>query len=235
MNIGFFGDSYVDLIWYRYPRHQESYKEKPWSLRLLEEMNSPIISSGLGGSNLYYAIHNWNNCIKENRAIDYAIFTFTWHKRLFHSIEFIQEIMSASAEKRKINNQELKTAINLYYDYIHNDDYSLFTYKLMTKWILDLPKQYHNTKFIFIPNTEHARELVLTDFTQGIALDFAFETLSNKETNSPGIMPMDCGRKGHLNDTNHERFKDLMKDLILNYSNYENSVYKVDYTNFDVI
>jgi hypothetical protein len=235
MNIGFFGDSYVDIT------------KSKWPGDLLNDMGSPAISSGMGGANQYYAVDTWNQVqerLKNSTTkLDYAIWTFTWHQRLYRGSDRnvpVVEMLAAWAEKRQPtqsndNAEEINNAITSYFKYIRDDNESLFYYTLMLKWILDLPAQYPNTKFIFIPNTEVSKDLALNNFSQGVLLDFAFETLSNRETGSPCTMPCDCKRIGHLNTINHDRVKDMIKNIIINYNQYQNKIYTVDYNQFDVV
>jgi len=246
MKIGLFGDSYVDTIWHRNPGHTPAPGQIPWPGTLLAELNSPVISSGLGGTNQFHAIEQWRQH-SATTQFDYAIFTFTWDNRLYSSRTGSQQVLSASAELRELTNIEKSTrqphlnidalnmAIDLYYKHVHNNAQSIFLFDLMVKWCLELPKQFPNTKFIFIPNTEVSRTISQRHFTEGVLLDFAFETLSNRETGSPGLMPIDCGRFGHLNSGNHIRFKDMMKNIILNYNQYQNQLYPVDYNDFDIV
>ena len=55
-----------------------------------------------------------------------------------------------------------------YYTYLHSLTKEKFLHELMLKWILDLPEQYPDTKFIFLPNTEMSREIALRYFKKGI-------------------------------------------------------------------
>jgi hypothetical protein len=255
MNIGFFGDSYVDLYWHRRPSEyynrniiaRPTRSEKPWSLRLLEDLHCPILISGLGGSNQYHAIHDWNNVHWSGQKLDVAIWTFTWHDRLYQDSEGWQEILSAGAERRNANGsvseaEKIFQALDLYYEFLYNQDQALFLYELQVQWCLKLAELNPDTKFIYLPNTEIARDLCLKNFrdqgsaTQdGILVNFAFETLSNKEPGSPGPMPIACGRIGHLNDTNHERFTAYVLDLIKNYEQYRHKVLEFDYGKFDIV
>jgi len=254
MNIGFFGDSYVDLYWHRHPSEyyhrnltlRPTRTEKPWSLRLLEDLNCPIITSGLGGSNQFHAIDDWRKSQDAGQHLDVAIWTFTWYDRLYHDVEGWQEILSAHAERRKArgdiaNATEISQALDLYYEYLHSKEQALFLYELEVQWCLQLAGQYPDTKFIYLPNTEMSRELCLRHFCDhgpykqdGVLVNFAFETLSNRETGSPGPMPIACGRMGHLNDHNHERFTAYVRDLIENYDQYRWNVLEFDYGKFDV-
>lgn len=248
MKIGLFGDSYVDETWHRHPGYNPPEHDIVWTGDLLRELESPIISSGLGGSNQFYAINKWQQHSATN-TFDYAIFTFTWDHRLYSHWANRQDVLSSVAELRELSEyeklhqgkapagevEEINLATKLYYHYLHSSIQSQFVFELMVKWCLDLPRQFPNTKFIFIPNTELSRTMSQKHFTEGVLLDFAFETLSNRETGSPGPMPIQCGRRGHMNRGNHIVFKDMMKDIILNYSQYQNQLYTVDYNKFDIV
>ena len=247
MNIGLFGDSYIDLIWHRHSGYTPLPEQKPWSWLLLEDLGAPALTSGLGGSNQFHAINQWHQYSSVCK-FDYVIFTFTWANRLYSRFPNWQIIWSAATELRDFTDQErqilrdlseekineIKTAFDLYYTYVNSNDQNEFIYELMVQYCLKLPDQFPDTRFIFIPNTEWARPITQRHFGKGVLLDFAFETLSNRETGSPGPMQVNCGRPGHLNPTNHERFKNLIKDIIQNYSRYENQVYSVDYDIFDI-
>ena len=247
MNIGFFGDSYVDVFLYDPLTNQRS-----WSYKLLEDFSSPIISSGNAGTSQFHAIQEWSNFVNSGKHIDVAIWTFTWDNRLYSPYPINQIIFSAAAEQRQeyvkqiykdinINNPKDPDIVNnllfaheYYLHYIYNESYNQFIHSLMIKWILELPNQYPDTKFIFIPNTEFSNTVSKQFFKNGVLLDFAFETLSNLEPESPGPMPINCGRVGHINGNNITIFKDLVKEILTNYSNYQNNVYKVDYNKFDI-
>lgn len=248
MKIGLFGDSYVDTIWHRNPGYNPPEHDIVWTGDLLRELESPVVTSGIGGTNQFYAINKWQK-YSATTTFDYAIFTFTWDHRLYSNWANRQNVLSSVAELRELNEYEqlqqlnmpanevddINLATSLYYQYLHNDHQSQFVFELMVKWCLDLPKQYPDTKFIFIPNTELSRTMSQKYFTNGVLLDFAFETLSNRETGSPGPMPIQCGRYGHINRRNHIVFKDMMKDIILNYRQYQNQLYTVDYNKFDIV
>ena len=232
MNIGLFGDSYIDLIWHRHPDHTPHPQDVPWSGRLLKALDSPVISSGLGGSNQYYAIKTWQDCTV---PLDVAIFTFTWPERMYSDLDNFQEILSAHAERRQptiadANTADIMQGMDLYYRYLRSPGQEMFNYEQQVKWCLDLANQHPDIKFIYLPNTEKAREIALQYHTRGTLVDFSFETLSNREPGAPGPMPIWCGRYGHLNDRNHELIKDLMVQLIENHSN---GVYQLDYQDFD--
>jgi hypothetical protein len=242
MNIGLFGDSYIDLIWHRHPDHTPHPQDVPWSGRLLKALDSPVISSGLGGSNQYYAIKTWQDCAV---PLDVAIFTFTWPERMYSDLDNFQEILSSHAERRKPNITDTNAAdimqgMDLYYRYLRSPGQEMFNYEQQVKWCLELPKYNEQTKFIFLPNTEVARDIALRHYRGhgGVLVDFAFETLSNREPGAPGAMPIWCGRYGHLNDRNHELVKDMVKDIIDNYDQYRDEsfgIYKLDYQDFDTI
>ena len=240
MKIGLFGDSYIDLIWHRHPEHTPDPQDVPWSGRLLKELGSPVISSGLGGSSQFYAINTWLDTPKD---MDVAIFTFTWHERMFSELENFQEILSSHAERRRpkieeANTDDILTGMDLYYRYLRSLKQEMFNYTQQVRYCLELPEAYPDIKFIFLPNTEIARGIAQTHFAstrRGVLVDFAFETLSNREPGAQGPMPIWCGRYGHLGDRNHDLVKDMVKNIIINYDKYQNQVYNIDYKDFDTI
>jgi hypothetical protein len=65
-------------------------------------------------------------------------------------------------------------------------------------------------------------------------MNFTFEALSNSETNSPGRMPVNCGRAGHLNSSNHDAMSATIKNIIVNYDKYANQVIDLDLSTFDL-
>jgi len=247
MRIGFFGDSYCDLV-YKHVDTPRSYK--PWARRLVEDNNLECYSSGLGGSNQFYAINQWLQFVEKNIRLDFAVFTFTWHDRLYSQSSFNQEIFSAIAEKRDIGPiikllntwdnveieypEKVKLATEYYYDYLYNEEQSKFNYKLQLQYILKLPEKFPDTNFIFIPNTEFARTIALDNFTNGCLINFAFETLSNREKGSPGIMPINCNRVGHLSDRNNDLISIEFSKIVLNYTEYKDKIYEFDYNKFDI-
>ena len=242
MKIGLFGDSYIDLMWNMYPDHNPTREEKPWSYRLLDDMGSRILTSGKGGSNQFYAIKTWMEHFDYPFGLcDVAIFTFTWENRMYSEIDAVRELMHAGAELRDYVEGEsefkhtVETAIHNYKTYLQSQEQQNFLYELMVKWILDLPRQYPNTKFIFLPNTEFARQTVLRNFKDGVMVNFTFEALSNLETGSPGIMPVNCGRTGHLRDKNHEAMTSLVKGIIKDYDTIKNTIIDPDFSKFDLI
>jgi hypothetical protein len=255
MNIGFFGDSYVDLYWHRHPGsyfnrdigQRPPRDKKPWSLRLLEDLGCPILTSGLGGSNQFHAIDDWRKSQEAGQQLDVAIWTFTWHDRLYSDIDGWQELLSANAERRDAshdieNAADIQQAILMYYQNLYSENQALFLYELQVQWCLKLAEQHTNIKFIYLPNTEIARNLCIRHFCDrgpfiqdGVLVDFAFETLSNRETGSPGVMPIACGRMGHLNDTNHDRFAAYIRKLIENYDQYRYQVTEFNYGKFDIV
>ena len=237
-NIGLFGDSYVtkSALWTQFL----SNTNPDWNVEVY----------GKGGSNLYHAIHAWEDKINSNGAehYDVAIFTFTWATRLWSQYPYRNEQFCAFSEFRQYNSypeepvivddatrEEFIRTIPLYYKYIHDHKWRNFDHELEIKYILDLTKQFPHTKFIFLPNTEHARTISKKHFHSGILLDFAFETVSNQEPNAPGIMPCRCSRSGHLNKTNHQIVGNLISNIIQNYQQYENTVYPIDYNQFDCV
>lgn len=247
MKIGFYGDSYCDLLWLNDPKYRSDpvsfteRKNKTWPGRLIDDYKSEVISSGLGGASLFYAIRQWKGDVQRFNGSPYDVvfFTFSWWQRLYTPHSNYDPVFLARAERRpipespdpEIDFNEVSTSIDLYYKYLCHGDQQQFYYELMVKWILDLPAQYPNTKFIFLPCTEFARTTALSYFSLGTLVNFSFETLSNLETGSPGIMPYACGRSGHLNDHNHEAFTTLMKELI---DNNVSGIVNPDFHSFDL-
>lgn len=235
MNIGFFGDSYVDLIWHRYSTNKTIAPEKKiWAYLLLEEFNSPVICSGLGGSNQYHAIAEWRK-FSIRTKFDVAIFTFTWAHRLY-AHPLTEAVVTAHIEGRHLsetNEQTLavKDALDKYYKYLYSSNERNFEFELMVRWCLDLPNQYPDTKFIFLPNTTHAQEVAKKYFTKGVLVDFAFEQLSLLEGEQVGVAPMISDRYGHLSSGTHVQVKDMVKDIIFNHND---CVFPVDYTQFNL-
>lgn len=235
MNIGFFGDSYVDLIWHRHPEHRPPYENKPWSLRLLEHYKSPFINSGLGGTNQFYAIQSWRDFITSSKTIDYAFFTFTWWHRLYNPRHEIQTILSNWTERRDLGTlnefeSNVINAIDGYYSYLDSSEQSMFLYELQIKWILDLAIQYPEIKFVYLPNTESSREIAKKYFQKGLLLDFAFETISANEGELVGQGKFVENKYGHLTNQNHERFKNQLIDLI--NRNVYNTIIPINYLDY---
>lgn len=239
MKIGLFGDSYIS-------------PGASWiSLLGKKDSQLEIDCYGKGGSNLFHAINSFHNQLTAENALPYDIvaFTFTWHERLFSSWNYRNEQFCAYSEFRRydqnnefdpeiideIANGEFKKTIENYAKYMYDDRWRLFDFELELKYILELPKQYTNTKFIFIPNTELSRELAKKYFTQGVLMDFAFETVSNREPNSPGTMPINDRRVTHLNYNNHCYFADLFYSVIINYTQLQDKILAVDINKFDII
>lgn len=243
MKIGFFGDSYVDLIW-QMDWERVPQDKTPWSYRLAKELGYTVVSSGLGGTNQYYAIKSWHDHLAfQNGLCDYAVFSFTWHNRMYHNDELRHKIMRAVSEVRNYTGEDpsvistiqtVQTAIDGYVRYLFDPGQSEYLYQLMVADILALPAKYPTTKFIFLPNTEFSRKVLLDKFTQGVLMNFTFEALSNSETNSPGRMPVNCGRAGHLNSSNHDAMSATIKNIIVNYDKYANQVIDLDLSTFDL-
>jgi len=236
MKIGFFGDSYADIIVHRWSVTPDP-KFLPWSYRLIEHYQSPIISSGLGGSNQYYAINAWNNFEQSQQEIDYAFFTFTWPDRLFSNKPQVQELLSLLHERRNsdhLSEQEKKTinAIDTYQNYLYDKNEAAFNYQLQVRWILELPKKYPNIKFIFLPNTEHAREIALQYFQGGVLLNFSFASISALEGEIVGQYPFAENKVGHLTEQNHEKFKNKMVDII--DKRLYNTIIDINYEDFQL-
>ena len=223
MNIGFFGDSYVAFD------HQDT-----WGRLLINELDMPTVLTGKGGSNQYHAIDQW---LKLPHKPALAVFTFTWHHRLYHSDFYWDEVCRAEAEARPLDAENLlpmAQAVKIYRENLYNDEYTQFCYDLMVRWILDLPRHYADTKFIFLPNTEYSRTLALQHFSRGVLFDFAFETISDNEPLSPGpVGQVHDMRPGHMNRHNNAVFKNIIKSVILDYPQYQDKVLEIDYRLFD--
>ena len=235
MNIGFFGDSYIDTVWHRHKNPTIPPGRKMWAHRLLEELDAPFICSGLGGTSQYYAIAEWK---KWSAKVDFdvAIFTFTWPHRLY-TTDLNEEIVTAYIEGRdqEANDKhkaDVQTAVQQYYQHLFNKDEHEFKLELMIKWCLELPSQYPNTKFIFMPNTVNAQTIAKKYFNGGTLIDFAFETLSLSEGEQVGVAPYIMDRTGHLSDGAHEQVKDLVKNIIQLDTK---GIVPVDYGSFNLI
>ena len=224
MNIGFFGDSYVAF------EHHDT-----WGRQLLNELDCTPTVTGKGGTNQYYAIDQWQ---QQTTKFNIAVFTFTWHHRLYHTDFYWSEVCRAEAEARADDVSHLSDmvkAVKVYRENLYNDEQSKFCFDLMVKWCLELPDQYPDTKFIFLPNTESSRQTALQFFNQGILFNFAFESISNNELRSPGpIGQVNDTRPGHINQHNNTVMKDIVKHVIINYEDYRNQVYNLDYRKFDL-
>lgn len=253
MRIGFFGDSYVDIL-----LKDSTTQETSWGLQLLQDLDSPFISTGYSGTGQYHSVANWhktmNYLAENNRGLDVAIWTFTWADRIFSPWNEAQAIFSAAAEnrlgdielfKQKNKNlpdgkiiEEIIECGKLYMKYQFDEQQNNFFYECTVNWILNLPARYPGIKFIFIPNTEFSRNLALKYHRRGILLNFAFETLSNKEPESPGPMPIDCTRVGHINKSNRIHIKNIVKNLIHTYTDWcsgsRGHVEEIDYDLFDI-
>jgi hypothetical protein len=164
---------------------------------------------------------------------------------MYSDLDNFQEILSAHAERRQPtitddNTADIMQGMDLYYRYLRSPGQEMFNYEQQVRWCLELPQHHQQTKFIFLPNTESARDIALRYYRGhgGVLVDFAFETLSNREPGAPGAMPIWCGRYGHLNDRNHELVKDMVKDIIDNYDRYRGEtlgIYRLNYQDFDTI
>ena len=67
-----------------------------------------------------------------------------------------------------------------------------------------------------------------------LLIDFAFETITNNEKSGTIVMPDIDHRKGHLEEENHTRFAKYIREIILNYDDYENKITKFDYHLLDL-
>jgi hypothetical protein len=254
INVRMFGDSYIQDANEWVSRLKN---------RLAETWSCSVTAFGKGGSNQYYAIDKWHRHIEFLGAenIDYAVFTFTWPMRQYHSNPYINDQMCLHAEHRPIpyddviqNAEDAKKSFAAYeqfWKYLYDKPWRFFDYELELQYILNLPEKYPNIKFIFIPNCEHAQVVAKKHFKQGILLDFAFETVSLNEPitdqweqalkifnerspNRPNTSPTNP-LPGHLNSLNHRVFCELMYDIIVNYDNISatGGLYSIDYDRFN--
>jgi hypothetical protein len=235
MKIGFFGDSYIDTVWHRRQNPNIPPGRKIWAHRLLDDLAAPFICSGLGGTSQYYAIAEWKRWSSKIN-FDVAIFTFTWPHRLYTD-NLTERVITAKIEGRDLGElaakeAEIQDAADKYYRYLYSKDEHEFEFELMIKWCLELPDQYPNTKFIFLPNTTSSQELAKKYFSRGTLVDFAFETLSLGEGERVGVAPYIMDRTGHLSDGVHEQVKDLIKDIVVNN---KQGVIPVDYSQFSLV
>jgi hypothetical protein len=236
MNIGFFGDSYADTM-HNLQIYEPLDDRRPWCRLLFDEFASEFISSGKGGHNQYYAIHCWNAYLDNTIPMDVAIFTFTWDARLYHHYSHIREFLAAYQEKRTNPNltdeeKNILDAIDKYRTYLESPPQIRFVHELIIKYILELPEQHKDIKFIFLPNNDYSLELAKKHFKKGILLDFAFDKITALE--GEDVHNPDQSKMNHLTEVNHFRFKDLIKNIILSYNTHEDKVYPVDYEQFRI-
>lgn len=234
--IGIFGDSYAQ-------------PDGTWTQHLARIMpDTEVDIQGLGGTNQYYALDRWwlAHESKSHCVYDFAVFTFTWHNRLFHSWPYRNDQFRCYSEQRPFcvddaivdekTNREFLETIPKYFQYIYDDRWAMFNHEMIVRYILqDLPRKHPDTRFIFIPNTEISRQIAKQNFESGLLLDFAFEEISNREPGSPGPMPVLCARPGHLNETNHRLFAELMHSIITNYHEHSDCQLPVNLDDFDVV
>lgn len=236
--LGLFGDSYIAfspnpnyMTWSQ--MLGKFYQSRPW---------------GKSGSNLFYAIDCWHREM-QNGPVDFAIFTLTWHTRLYSNLldrnnyfcepdpnMWNQPTGFRDPEITDIEKfQRFTNAVNDYHRFIYDDHQARFLHDLQIQYILNLPRRYPRTQFVFIPNTEVSRDMAKKHHDQGVLLDFAFEIVSNQEPGSPGQMPLRIDHRiSHLNATNHSKMAHLVLDLLKNYADVSNRVVTVDMDKFDL-
>ena len=250
MNIGMFGDSYIAYINNSWISHLRS-----------KSQDYEIQTYGKGGSNLFYAIDQFNQAVEvEKKKYDVVVFTFTWHQRRYSVWQHRNEQYCAFSETRELSayendgrtrdpsiyddatNAEFIATIPKFYKYMYDDRWTRFDYELEIRYILELPDRYPDTKFIFLPNTEHSRGIAKKHFSKGVLVDLAFETVSSSEPNAPATPPtgekINFGsdqRIGHLNQNNHIAVGELMHNIISNYQEMGDTVYQVDFNKFDMV
>lgn len=258
MNIGFFGDSYVDINdavnSVQILGESDNTNKRIWPQILVDNLNAKCVASGHGGTSQYYAIKSWENYISEySSPPDVAIFTFTWHFRLVHNLhvghdfngcdelDWSQILMSITQGKdtEQYNSQrvdELKVGFHLYYKHFYHDEQTLFLHEQLIKWILDLPKLYPKTKFIFFPNTEVSRNLAKKYFTKGVLMDFALGSISELEGEDVNNLPMSRSKEpkwGHLYYENHLKISTIAQEIVLDYEKFNGKLYTKDYSFFE--
>lgn len=266
MNIGFFGDSYVDII----DNKKDLFKEdnpnsiycerRVWAQILLDNLGASAVTSGVGGTNQYFAVKSWLNYLNEYQVPpDVAIFTFTWHHRLVHRLEVGLEYTKeddfhinntkdwskillniTQGKNNDIHDQnkvdELKVGFNLFYKHFYNDEQTLFLHELLIKYILELPNSYPLTKFIFLPNTELSLDISKKYFSKGVLMNFALGTISELEGENVIASPMIPSAEpkwGHLYYSNHLKLSNFIEEVINNYNKYESNLFNVDYSYFE--
>lgn len=235
--LGLFGDSYIQT----FPAQNN------WSFRLGNLYDSK--PWGLGGSNLYYAIDRWNNAIKEldGKDFDFAIFTLTWHTRLYSVHQDRNKYFCRPEDnawdrgfldpeiQSRDDFEKFKSMVHDFHRFLYDDHWARFRHELEIKYIMDLPKQHPNTRFVFIPNTKFSNEMALKHHSQGVLLDFAFEDISNDDPGCPGTMPLRTDyRINHISKNSQEEMYQLMKDLLENYDQHRDQILPVDMAKFHV-
>ena len=233
--LGLFGDSYI-----AFPIGREN-----WSQRLAEHYD--VKAWGKYGSSLFYAIDKWQTGLEQlgGKDFDYAIFTLTWHMRLFSVNKDRNDYFcyphpdtwERGFQDPEIQTQEdfekFKFMVKNYHQYIFDDRLARFHHELEIKYILDLPLQYPNTRFIFIPNTNVSRDMARKHHHHGVLMDFAFEDVSNQESDCPGQMPIVRDhRTGHISDANHNVMYRMMSETLRNYEKYQDQIVPVDMGKF---
>jgi hypothetical protein len=139
----------------------------------------------------------------------------------------------------EIDNQEdydqFKSSVDCFHQFIYDDDWARFRHGLEIQYIMNLPARYPATRFIFLPNTALSRDLAKQHHTRGVLLDFAFEDISNLESNSPGVMPVrNDHRAAHLSQQNHVIMADHIKKLIENYDLHQDSIIELKLSEFEL-
>lgn len=234
--IGFFGDSYIDRF-------------SPWTQYVRDLMpDHEFDVTGKGGSNLYYAIDQYQQRISAHGPdhYDVVVFTLTWPERLFSVWPYRNEQFCARSEFRVWEpdceirddqaNQEFLATIPRYYQYIYDQHWREFDWELEIRWIMELASPDRPTRFVIIPNTEQGRHIAQRYHRHGILMDMAMETISNLEPGSPGPMPVqDTGRLYHLNDHNHRAWARVMAQVISAAGTVDRCLWPVDLARFDLV
>lgn len=238
--LGLFGDSYIT-------RSGFPSLGLTWADHLSEKFETN--ATGKNGASLFYSINCWNKLTDRlgHDYFNYAIWTFTWHNRLFSDLKFRNDYfcnpfpdltwdVSIYDDPMITDHYSFTHFRNAYKDYtkyIYDDKRSRFDYELELQWVMNLPTQHKNTKFIFIPNTHFSNTLCKKYFHTGVLMDFAFEDISNREPNAAGPMPIACGRPGHMNQNNHAKFTNVISGILNQYNQLANQVIPVDINQFE--
>lgn len=225
MNIGFYGDSY-------------SATEHPsaWTNLLATQLNATICDSGVPGGGLLQTALAWK---KHKQPIDVAVITFTWRGRFYADPadwkwSFLKSPLQKPENKTQKDYNEFQSAFHAYYKWLFDQEEQDFHYERDLEWLMGLAQAHPETKFVFLPNNEYARKLCIKYFDSGVLLDFAFDYISNNELNSPGEQPCYDTRYCHMSPSNNQTVANLLTDIVQNFDKHNNSIYNIDYKQFNL-
>lgn len=237
MTIAVFGDSYVDRCQGHplelHPSNIPS-NQKIWIQRLSEDIGVPLINSGKAGSPLFYAVREWQLLEHNNADIEFAVWALTWYHRLYVHQHTDYTMVNTPKLPDVSGDTVLSKSVELYKQHIYDDDHMQFVYERMVEWIMQRPHHAPRTKFIFIANNAFALTTAKKYFTQGVLLDFAFEQISALEGEDVSHGPWSKTKFGHMTDVNHERFKNFVKPIFLDYEKHRDRLLPVDLGQFSV-